>query len=222
MISRGVTTFIDNFNRAQAVTTTPGHNGWTVDIEGGGTPTHLCTTEDGGGLTITLDNTSEAQGVTLYHNDVLQYDLAQLKSVWWIAQVTNNNVTDLNCGVGSARNDTPDSVATNAWFDMDGSDSTTVVNCQTDDATNDLTAGSGDTLAAVYKKMLIDFTNGLADVRFFFDGARVASGTTFDMSDLTAGLNVQPYFQYRKTTGATTPSCKIAQFGITYEWAYGV
>ncbi len=222
-VSRGVRTFVDNFDRAQAITTTPGHNGWTIDKEAaGGTPTYLNITEAGGALKLLLDNTSEAQGITLFQNDVLIYDVAQIKSIWWIAKVSAiSAVTDVVFGVGSARNDTIDSVATNAWFKIDGSASQSNVLCQSDDATNDLSAASGDSLAAVYKKMLVDFTNGLSDVRYFMDGARVASGTTFDMSDLTDGLNVQPYVQLRKASGTTVDFVTIAQFGITYEWAYG-
>jgi len=204
MISRGVKTFIDNFDRAQAFTTTPGMNGWTIkDTSSAGTPTYLCVTEDGGGAKLTLASTSEEEIVTLYQNDVLIYDLAQLKQVWWILKVAAfDAVTDLVAGVGAAQNDTEDSVATNAWLKVDGSVSTSALVAETDDATTDNDdVATGETIASTYKKLAIDFTNGLADVRFAIDGERVAAGTTFDMSALTAGLNVQPFVQLHKASG---------------------
>lgn len=105
MISRGVKTFIDNFDRAQAFTTTPGMNGWTIkDTSSAGTPTYLCITEDGGAAKLTLVSTSEAEIVTLFQNDVLMYDVRQLKAVWWIAKVAGiDAVTTLTMGVGSIK-----------------------------------------------------------------------------------------------------------------------
>lgn len=224
MISRGVSTFVDNFNRAQAYTATPGMNGWTIkDTSSGGTPTYLNITEDGGAAKLTLVSTSEAEIVTLYQNDVLIYDVRQLKNIWWIAKVAGiDAVTTLTMGVGSAQSDTDDSVATNAWFRMEGSVSTTALVVETDDATTDNDdKATGTTLGSTYKKMLVDFTNGLTDVRFFVDGARVAAATTFDMSALAAGLNVQPWVQIQKASGTGVPSVTLAQFGCQYEWAYG-
>lgn len=224
MIARGVKTVIDNFDRAQAFTTTPGMNGWTIkDTSTTGTPTYLCVTEDSGAAKLTLANTSEAEIVTLYFNDVLVYDVRQLKHAWWIAKVAGiDSVTTLTMGVGSAQNDTADSVATNAWFRMEGANSTSAIVVETDDGTTDKDdIATAQTLAAVYKKMQIDFTNGIGDVRFTIDGSRVASGTLFDMSALTAGLNIQPFVQIQKASGTGVPEVTLAQFGVQYEWAYG-
>jgi hypothetical protein len=228
MISRGITVWPqeggEQFSRAQAFTTTPGQNGWTIaDTSSGGTPTYLCITEDGGAAKLTLAATSEAEIVTLYLNDVLNLDLAKLKHIEFIAKVAAiDSVTTLVLGVGSAQNDTADSVATNAWFRMEGSASTTAIVVETDDATNDNNdVATGETLAAVYKKFTIDFENGLSDVRFFIDGARVAASTTFDMSDLTSGLNVQPMVQLQKASGTGVPSITIAAVKAVYSYAYG-
>lgn len=223
MIARGVRTFVDNFDRAQAYTTTPGMNGWTIyDVSSSGTPTYLNITEDGGAAKLTLASTSEAEIVALYQNNVLIYDVRQLQAVWWIAQVAGiDSVTTLTMGVGSAQADTADSVATNAWFRIEGSASTSAVVVETDDATLDLDdKATGQTLAASYKKFLIDFSNGLGNVQFFIDGARVAAGTLFDMSNLTAGLNVQPFVQLQKASGTGVPSVTLAQFGVQYAYGY--
>lgn len=224
MISRGTREYEDFFDRAQAFTTTPGQNGWTAaDTSSAGTPTYLCVTEDGGAAKLTLAATSEAEIVTLYHNDVLAFDVRKIKSMEFIAQVAGiDSVTTLTMGLGSARNDTDDSVATNACFRMQGSTSLTAVVAETDDATTDNDdKATGATLAAVYKKFVISFENGINDVRFFIDGERVAQATTFDMSALTAGLNVQPIFQLQKASGTGVPSVTIAMVKIVYNYAYG-
>ena len=224
MISRGTREFTDFFDRAQAFTTTPGQNGWTAaDTSSAGTPTYLCITEDGGAAKLTCTSTSEAQIVTLYHNDVLAFDVRKIKMMEFIALVAGiDSVTTLTMGLGSARNDTDDSVATNAWFRMQGSVSTTAVVAETDDATTDNDdKATGASLAAVYKKFVISFESGITDVRFFIDGERVAQATTFDMSALAAGLNVQPIFQIQKASGTGVPSVTIAMVNIVYNYAYG-
>lgn len=230
MIARGVKTFIENFDRPQAYTTTPGMNGWTIlDVSSAGTPTYLNVTEDGGAAQLTFDNTSEAQTIVLYYNDVLVYDVRQINSVWWILKVSSfSAVSTLCAGVASAYNATPDSVATNAWFRMQGSVSQSNLLVETDDnVTDNDDKATGTTLSSTYKKCLIDFTYGIDDVRFFVDGARVGMGNgatandgRFSMKGLTAGLNVQPYLSFQKASGTTTDQVTVAQFGIQYEWAY--
>lgn len=217
----GVKTFIDNFDRAQIVTTTPGMNGWTGVLTGT-TPTILGFTEDGGGIALATTSTSESQLAVLYQNDVLMYDARKIHQAWWVAKVgTVDAVTNLALGLASAHNTTLDNVATNAWFRLIGATSTTAIVVETDDATTDTDDKAATTLSTTYKKFLIDFTQGLDDVRFFVDGARVAAGTTFDMSALGAGLNVQPYCSWGKASGTGVVQLYVAQFGITYDWSYG-
>lgn len=223
-VSSGVTTFIDQFDRAQVFSTTPGMNGWTIkDTSSAGTPTYLCATEDGGSAVLTLAADSEAEIVTLYTGDVLPLDLAKLQHVWFIAKVSGiDSVTTLTFGVGSAQSDTADSVGVHAWFRMQGSASTTALLVESDDGTLDLDDKStGTTLASTYKKCLIDFTQGVDDVRFFVDGARVAGSTTFDIGAIAAGQNVQPFVQLQKASGTGTPAITIAQYGHQYRWSYG-
>jgi hypothetical protein len=105
--------------------------------------------------------------------------------------------TELVFGLGSARNDTTDSVAANSWFKMVGATSTTLVVVETDDAVRDNDdVATGVTLGTSFKKFYIDFTGGKSNVKFYVDGVRVASATTFDMSSYTAGL--QPMVQIQK------------------------
>jgi hypothetical protein len=224
MITRGTRNFCDLFDRAQSFTTTPGQNGWTIaDTSSSGTPTYLCATEDGGSAVLTIAATSEAENVCLYFNDVLPWDLALLQHVKIVAKVSGiDSVTTLVMGVGNARNDTPDSVGVNAWFRMEGSASTSNVVVETDDNTTDNDdKATGQTLSSTYKTFLIDFSQGLADVRFFIEGERVAASTTFNMSAVTAGQNVQPIIQIQKASGTGTPAVTIALIEAQYKYAYG-
>jgi hypothetical protein len=94
-----------------------------------------------------------------------------------------------------------DALLESAWFKWDGSGA---ILCETDDTTNDNNdVATGVTSVPGTPNVLrIDFTT-LADVKFFVDGVRVASGTTFDMSNLTgAELILQPYFSLDKTGDA--------------------
>ncbi len=155
MIRRTVRCKRDDFARAQTFTTTPtGEFGWTIaDTSSAGAPTYLCLTANGGAAKLTLAATSEAEIVTLFQNDVLPFDLAKLQKVRFMAEVAGiDSATTLTMGVGSARNDTDDSVAINAWFRMEGSASTTAVVVETDDGTTDNNdKATGATLAAVAK-----------------------------------------------------------------------
>jgi len=224
MVNREVLVFADYFNRAQALTTTPGANGWTVkDTSAAGTPTYLVATGDGGGMVLTCTSTSEAQIITMYHNNVLCFDVRTIQNVEIIAKVSGvDAVTTLTMGVAAAQADADDDIVTNAWFRMEGSVSTSLVVVETDDAVTDTDdVATGKTLSSTYKTFVIDFTKGISDVRFYIDGERVASGTTFTMAGLTAGLNVQPFVQLQKASGAGTPVATIKKFRIQYTEASG-
>jgi hypothetical protein len=225
MISREVVRHVDNFDRAQALTTTPaGDFGWTIkDTSAAGTPTYLCLTEDGGALKVLFDNTNENQIVTVYQNDVLPYDLALLQAVEFTLKVGGfDAVTTLVWGIASAQNNTEDSVTVNGWFKIDGTVSTSNVVVETDDNTKDLDdKATGQTLSTTYKKCTIDFSNGLSDVRFFIDGNRVAAGTTFDMSAVTSGQNIQLLLQMQKPSGTATPFFQVTKAAVQYKTADG-
>ena len=224
MVIRGTREFVDLFDRAQTFSTTPGVNGWTIkDTSSAGTPTYLCITEDGGAAKLTIAATSEEVIVPRYLNAVLPWDLAQLQYVEYVAKVSGiDSVTTLVFGVADAQNDTEDTVATNAWFRMQGSASTTAVVCETDDGTTDYDdKATGATLSSTYKKFTIDFTNGLSDIRFYIDGARVSASTTFTLASVTSGQNVQPFVQIHKASGTGTPAITIAQVRAQFKYAYG-
>ena len=220
----GVYCFEDHFCRAQAFTTTPGVNGWTIkDTSAAGTPTYLCITDDCGAAKLTMASTSEAEILTLYQNDVLPLDLAQLQRFWFVAKVAGiDAVTTLVMGLADAQNDTVDSVATNCWFKIDGAVSTSAVVIETDDGVTDDDDNStgGITLSSTYKMFEINFGNGLSDIRFYADGIPVGS-QTFSLAGITAGQNVQPFFQLQKASGTGVGSVTLAAVGWETRFSYG-
>jgi hypothetical protein len=147
----------------------------------------------------------------LYFGDALDYDIDDLEYVEFRVKIGASTFTSgsiLAFGLGSARNDTLDSVAANAWFRMEGANSTTLVYCESDDGTNDNDDKStGKTLGTTFKRFLIDFTGGKSNVRFYIDGERVCSSTTFDMSNYSVGL--QPMVQIQKAANTNVDSVVI-------------
>ena len=110
--------------------------------------------------------------------------------------------------MASARNDAIDTIGEAALFRVIGSGSTTNLVVESDDGTNNNDdIATGTTLVNAYKKLVISFANGTADVRFYVDGARVAASQLFDMSNYTGGL--QPYFQLQKSSDANANSVVI-------------
>lgn len=212
--------FEDTFNRGQTYGTTPGVNGWAFAVTGT-TPT--CVNQNGGGVKITLTSTNEAQIGTLYQNDVLSIPLLGLQRIRFNALVAGiDSVTTLIMGLASAKNDVPDSIATNAMFRMQGSASLTAILGETDDGTTDNDdVATNATLAAVSKEFMIDFTHGLSDIRFFVDGQPVATGTTFSMAAATASTYVQPIVQLQKASGTGVPSVTIGRMMFDYVKALG-
>ena len=174
-ITREVKVWRDDFDRAQALTTTPGQNGWTIkDTSTTGTPTYLCASADGGALVLTLEATSEAQYVTAFHNDVLNFRLDKLIYVEFNLKVAGiNSVTTLVVGVSSAARGThtqvPDAETYNAWIRMEGSVSTANIVVETDDTVTDKDdIATGKTLAAATS------------------GARSISATAYQMCGFTS------------------------------------
>lgn len=170
---------------------------WLVaDTSSSGAPTYTTGTSV---ATLKLAATSEVENVCLYFGDALGIDIDDILSIEMRVRLDAvlTTGTELVFGLGSARNDTTDSVVANAWFKMVGATSTTLVTVETDDGTrdNDDTA-TGVTLGTSFKKFYIDFAGGKRNVKFLIDGQQVATSTVFDMSAYTAGL--QPIIQIQK------------------------
>jgi len=145
---------------------------------------------------------SEAEDAVLYHGDNRTFDVGNgliFETRVNMAVAPGTGVTAV-FGMAGDHNLDKDTVAEAAWFRFQASMACLV---ETDDTTNnnDDVATGHTAVAGTYDIYRIDFTE-IADVKFFINGARVASGTTFDMSNLTAAeQQMQPYFSLDKATG---------------------
>lgn len=146
--------------------------------------------------------TSEAEDAVLYQNDNKTFDVGEgliFETRIDMAVAPGTGVVAV-FGMCGDHNLDKDTATEAAWFRMDAS---LVLKVETDDTTNNNDdIATGITLVAgTYNIFRIDFTD-LTDVKFFVDGDRVADGTTFDMSNLSAAeQKMQPYFSLDKASG---------------------
>jgi hypothetical protein len=204
-------TFVDDFSGAVATfpTSADPATAWLVDdVSVTGTPTYTKGTSE---ATLTLNNDNAEVIVALHFNDSLDFDIDDIQRVVMrvkIGAATFTSGSILCFGVGSARNDTANSVAAHAWFRMEGANSTTLVYAETDDGTRDVDdISTGVTLGTTYKDFVIDFTGGKSNVKFYIDGVRVCASQTFDMSAYSSGL--QPIIQIQKAANTNADSVVV-------------
>lgn len=203
-------TFYDDFNGT--VATLPASadpaTAWLIDdTSSAGAPVY---TKGTSVATLTLAATSEVENVCLHFGDALDFDIDLIQSIEMRVKLGAAFTTgsELVFGVGSARNDTTDSVTAHAWFKMVGASSTTLVYAESDDGTTDKDdISTGVTLGTTYKRFFIDFRGGKSNVKFYIDGTQVCTSTTFDMSQYSAGL--QPIVQLQKAANTNVDSVVI-------------
>ncbi len=200
-----------------------------------GTPT-LVTTADG--LKFTLANNNEVENLCYYMNDVLSFDIDDLISMEFslkgsAALLANE---EFIAGLGSARNNTTDSITAGAWFKIVGaSGGNFTLLCESDDdVTNVDDKATGISLPSsgtiLHRRMGIYFGEEIAtrsppstskgkQVVFRVEDAngvmrRVADNVAFDMSGYSSGL--QPIFQLQKASGTGVPSIILQDLEIKY------
>ncbi len=214
-----------------------GHIAYPATASGVGTPFTIADTSaagsptfgglDGGGYGMTFSNDSEIQNLCLYMGDVLAFDIDELISVEMIVKCTASldSTTSLAFGVTSARNDAIDSITEAAIFRCIGSNAVVV---ETDDGTNNNDdVATGVTLGATWKRFAINFAERIttqepptvstgrpSNIGFYAandNGSlrRVASGTRFDMSNYSDGL--QLFWQIQKTADTNTDNLSILE-----------
>lgn len=202
--------FYEDFQGASVTLPTSANIGtpWlVVDTSASGTPTYVRANSE---ATLTLAATNEVENVCLAFGDALTFDIDDLQRIEFRCRLTAafTSGSELVWGLGSARNDTTDSVAANAWFKMVGASSTTQVYVETDDGTRDNDdIATGVTLGTSFKEFVIDFEGGKSNVKFYIDGQRVAASRTFDMSGYSSGL--QPMIQLQKAANTNVDAFVI-------------
>jgi hypothetical protein len=166
---------------------------------------------------MTLNNDSAIVNICNHFGDALDFDIDDIQTVEMrvrIGAATFTSGSILVFGVGSARDDTPDSVAAHAWFRMEGARSTTILDVETDDGVRDVSdVSTGVALGTTFKRFVIDFTGGKSNVKFYIDGQRVAPSQTFDMSGYSSGL--QPIIQLQKTANGNVDSVIVDYVKVT-------
>ncbi len=201
--------YVDDFQGTVATFPTsadPATPWLVVDTSSSGAPTFTRGTNV---ASLTLASTSEVENVCLAHGDALSFDIDDILNIEMRVRlgVAMTTGTELVFGLGSARNDTTDSVAANAWFKMVGANSTTLVYAESDDGVRDNDdVSTGQTLGTSFKKFVIDLSNK-RDVKFYVNGIRVCASTTFDMSGYSSGL--QPIIQIQKAANTNVNSVVV-------------
>ncbi len=189
----GATTIISD------LTTSP----WTaIDISVSGNTTPLIAADVANGiLRLPLDSTSEAQRSGIFFGDQLPFVLNQglVFEARVALSVLPTLVSEAVFGLASADNAVADTVAESIWFKADGNGIIVVENDDTSNTNDDVATGITLT-AGLFAIFRIDATI-ITDVKFYINGANVAAGTTFDMSNVAA-LALQPYFAINKASGA--------------------
>lgn len=214
-----------------------GHQAFPVAGSGAGTPWVIDDDSSagaptfgglaGGGFRMKFSSNTEIQNLCLYFGDVLAFDIDELIAVEFLVKTvaTLDAATSLAFGLAGNRNDAIDSIAQAALFRCIGDNNVVV---ETDDGTNNNDdVATGVTLGAAWKRFKIDFASRITTKQLptvsdgrpsnieFYAGdylgtlRRVASGTRFDMSAYTGGL--QPFFQIQKTSDANEDNLDILE-----------
>lgn len=203
--------FEDDFWGADTFSTAGQGSPWAIaDTSAAGTPTYANVTASATGeVALTLAVDTEVENVCLSFGDTLSFDIDNLQAFEARVKVSGCTTgTTISWGLASARNSTPANMTALALFTMTGATSTTAVTVETDDNVTDTApVTSGQTLATVYKRFVIDFSGGKSNVKFYIDGIRVAASTTFTMAGYTGSF--QPFFQIQKTSSANVDSITI-------------
>lgn len=169
-------------------------------VQTGGTPT-VAKTADGvnGLIACALDSTSEKQDAALHMNDELMFSIAQ--GAIFEARLALTTLPTLNgvasFGLWGAWGD--GGSAYRVGFEVPAGG---LCACESDDNATDTSASSGQTLVAgTYYIFRIDCTTQ-TNIKFFIDGVRVASGTTFNNAASAANSKCQPHVGMYKASGA--------------------
>jgi len=193
--------FIEDFLGTSGGDIFDGTLDWNV-VDVGDATEALVADSSNGQFLLHLAATNEAEDAVLYMGDNKPFDVGnglifETRVDMAVAPGTGVRAVFGMCGDHALDKD---AATESAWFSFEAS---LAVLAETDDTTNDNNnISTGITaVAGTYNIYRIDFTS-LSDVKFFIDGVRVASSTTFDMSNLSASeQQMQPYFALDKATG---------------------
>jgi len=208
--------FFDDFQGKRIIGSTATDGPWVFTKNGSGSPT--ANTLDGAtsAVRLLLDNTSEAQAIDLSHGDIKQWRAEDIEYVRFRLKVPTADITTaqtLSFGLSGNRNNTWHSRAQYVNFALQASTALLLESLDGTTTNNAVATDTTVTTALGYREFAIDFTQGLADVRFLAGDAsnhmhRLAPKTTFNCAALK-GLFLQPSIQIQKASGTTTPAVDV-------------
>lgn len=172
---------------------------WSKKIVGAAPPTVAKTADGVNGMVLcSLTSASQKQDAALHMNDELMFSIAQ-GAIFEARLALTTLPTDVavaSFGLWGAWAD--GGSAYRVGFEVPA---TGIVACESDDNATDTSASSGITLiAGEYHIFRIDCTNQSA-IRFYIDGAGVATSTTFANAASASNSKAQPHIGLYKASG---------------------
>jgi hypothetical protein len=192
-----------DFLRRIVLSTSTPNEGWLQEKTG--SPPDIASYN--GALEIKVNETSQAQANRACFGNDLPFRIQDIKEIRFVAAAdTFGALVEAAFGIcDAAPADDPDSTAQALQWRVDA-DNAVSVECD-DAATHDVAVSTGQTLGTTFKRFVIDFTGGKSNVKFYIDGERVCSSTTFDMSAYSSGL--QPIIQLQKAANNNADVCSV-------------
>lgn len=199
-----------------------------ADTSAAGSPTVGGLT--GGGIRMAFSETNEVQNLCVFMGDVLPFNIAEIVNFEIVVKTVASldATSSIAFGLCSARNDAISSLAAHASFRCVGNNN---VIAETKDSVTSLSnIPTGLTLKDRWKRFRMDFASRnttieppslsrgrRSNIEFYGandNGAlrRVASGTRFDMSAYSGGLQI--YAQLQKTQSTNVNSFDILEANI--------
>lgn len=182
---------------------------WAKKIVGAAPPTVALVANTAQGVAqCALTSASQKQDAGLYWADDRRFLITQ--GVVFEARVKVSvlptDVAEAIWGLVGDWADGPDNITYSIFFTADGSGE---IFCEKDDAATDESATSGVTVTTGDWKVYRIDCRDVADIKFFINGARVASGTTFDYTATGANATLQPYLGLYKASGSGVGTIQV-------------
>lgn len=170
---------------------------------------------EGGALALKLTATSEAQKADALTVERLAPGSNPIvEIIWRMPNGGSGSASDFSLGLANATHATDaDAITDSIFFHMDGG--ATLINAECDDGTNE-TAATTTAVSFTAGTAMTNRVEGwidcrdLSSIKFYVNGARVASGTTFSVAAMTNALGLLAHVE--KTTGTETADMTIDLF----------
>jgi len=171
---------------------------WTKKLVNGGTAALIAGIN--GLAECALAVADEAQSAYLYTNDNLQFSIVNglIFEAKAKLSVLPTLGSEAQIGIGCVYG-VPDNMAYSVWFSADGSGE---IFCETDDNATDKSVTSGITVVNTAEHYYKIDCSDVTDIKFYIDGARVATTTKFGFAATGANALVQPFIGLYKASSA--------------------